>query len=659
MASSFQQQSLQRKLIYIALIVVLFTASWLFRRSVVEAQAEDLALREQSLGDVELTGSAVRLSLTGLRGLTVCILWNNAIEKQKKNQWDELELLVNSVTKLQPHFITPWLFQSWNLSYNVAVKCDLNRDKYFYIARGLELLAEGERQNRHQPDLRFHMGTYYQSKICIADQKVALQSLFQLSSITPSERSEERLYRADSQGRKVLDMKEFEQFCQANPRLVRRLHDQLKLRSPEQVAQFLVDNAQVPSLFEKTSEGGWKLKDTRTKRFPFLPPPRQGAYDPNELTYESSLGDDFDAFAAARAWYGYAQEPLPPPDDKKPGHPSPITDRSKQRLPRNITACIFRGYPSRAQCYVAERLQEEGWFDEGWKVVGWFPEDKFSDGQSAIVGDPRRWTAQAWNEAHQRYYRFGEANLLLLTREKKDVLEGLAKKLIEKLRLQPGQLPPELPPELREQKEWVEAWEAYDFLHWYQFYRGLTNFPHFYACSEAEAKPDTVASRKALFRVNQELKSGRLAVLKEEYDRVLEQWRKVLDANPAFRGDSDIQTSSYEMQYNYLKEWLRSPYGTPSKQAMLAEAALTRLTLDSAGADAWLALAQAVRPAVVADPLVEGILDGKNARGDRYITPEQRDQFRMSKGVIRPKTAGEGAGAVEPDAPPPPPRRSQ
>src|SRR4051812_32755334 len=99
MASPFQQQSLQRKLIYIGLIVVLFTASWVFRRSMVEARADELALREKNLGEVELTGSAIRLSLTGSRGLAVCILWINAIEKQKKNQWDELELLVNSVTK--------------------------------------------------------------------------------------------------------------------------------------------------------------------------------------------------------------------------------------------------------------------------------------------------------------------------------------------------------------------------------------------------------------------------------------------------------------------------------------------------------------------------------------------------------------------------------
>src|SRR4051812_47941600 len=146
MASPYQQQVFQRKLLYIGLILLLFTASLIWRRSVVDDLASRLAIREESRGDVEVTGAAVRLSLTGLRGLATCVLWNTAIEKQKKNQWNELEVLVRLVTKLQPHFITPWLFQSWNLSYNVSVESDRIRDKYFYICRGIILLAGGERQ---------------------------------------------------------------------------------------------------------------------------------------------------------------------------------------------------------------------------------------------------------------------------------------------------------------------------------------------------------------------------------------------------------------------------------------------------------------------------------------------------------------------------------
>src|SRR5690242_5835551 len=99
MASNLQQQALVRKLIYIAVIVGLFTASLLFRTYVMTPRADALALREQDVGNVELSGSAIRLTLTGLRGVASCILWNTAIEKQKKNEWDELEILVNSITK--------------------------------------------------------------------------------------------------------------------------------------------------------------------------------------------------------------------------------------------------------------------------------------------------------------------------------------------------------------------------------------------------------------------------------------------------------------------------------------------------------------------------------------------------------------------------------
>src|SRR5262245_8765585 len=117
MASPFQQQVRQRKLLYLGLIVVLLTGSVIWRQSAIAGLAEQLAVREQSRGEVELTGAVVRLGLTGSRGLATCILWANAIEKQKRNQWNELEVLVRSLTKLQPHFITPWLFQSWNLAY--------------------------------------------------------------------------------------------------------------------------------------------------------------------------------------------------------------------------------------------------------------------------------------------------------------------------------------------------------------------------------------------------------------------------------------------------------------------------------------------------------------------------------------------------------------
>src|SRR5260221_105746 len=88
---------------------------------------------------------------------------------------------VSRRVKCQPHFLPPWLFQSWNLSYNVSVESDRVRDKYFYIGKGIQLLAEGERANRVRcteprpsdrlepyevghPDMRYWVGFYYMNK---------------------------------------------------------------------------------------------------------------------------------------------------------------------------------------------------------------------------------------------------------------------------------------------------------------------------------------------------------------------------------------------------------------------------------------------------------------------------------------------------------------
>jgi len=203
MGSQFQQQSLRRKVIYTVLILFLFTATLVLRqvnasfRGVqiegIDAQARNLEIHEESLGEVELTGSALRLSLSGMRGVAVCGLWWTATQKQMKQQWNELDLIVRSLTKLQPHFIRPWLFQSWNLAYNVSVESDRIRDKYFFMYRGIELLAEGERQNKNDPDLRYNLGFYNQHKIGLSDEATTLRCLFEMSCIDPLERDPKRL----------------------------------------------------------------------------------------------------------------------------------------------------------------------------------------------------------------------------------------------------------------------------------------------------------------------------------------------------------------------------------------------------------------------------------------------------------------------------------
>src|ERR1700679_3250384 len=108
MANNFQRQSLHRKLVYGGLILALFTGTLFYRPFVLESQACNLALRETDQGEVELTGAAVNLTLTGSPGFPLCGLWMLANEKQKRHEWNELRLIVGSITKLQPHFLSVW-----------------------------------------------------------------------------------------------------------------------------------------------------------------------------------------------------------------------------------------------------------------------------------------------------------------------------------------------------------------------------------------------------------------------------------------------------------------------------------------------------------------------------------------------------------------------
>ena len=311
MGRSFQQQSLRRKLIYFGLIAGLFTVSYAVRHadftlgrtrvSGIVAQARTLDLREQDQGQADLTGSTLNLIFTGSRGLVVCALWWGTDELKARHEWNELEQSIKVITKLQPHFITPWLFQSWNLAYNVSWESDRLRDKYFYIARGLDLLADGERRNRDNPDLRYHMGWFYLNKIGFSDQSKTLRSLFQMSCIDPIELDRARFF-PDPRDSYTVDVKVFEKFCQAHPILVRRLREGLHLETPKEVVDFLLDNRKIPNRFQEradtSGDTGTPLK-APAERFPILPPKSQ--FDPDDFTQDTSdLPDDFDNFAAAR-----------------------------------------------------------------------------------------------------------------------------------------------------------------------------------------------------------------------------------------------------------------------------------------------------------------------------------------------------------------------
>ena len=117
----------------------------------IQEQSDRLDLNELSQGDVELSGSAIRLLLTGSRGFAVAALWISAQDNAEAARVEQTGIDCQVSDQTAAAFRPPWLFQSWNLAYNVSVEMDRLNDMYFYIARGINLLAEGESINRNNP----------------------------------------------------------------------------------------------------------------------------------------------------------------------------------------------------------------------------------------------------------------------------------------------------------------------------------------------------------------------------------------------------------------------------------------------------------------------------------------------------------------------------
>jgi hypothetical protein len=610
MASPFQQQSLIRKVIYLGVIIGLFSGSWLWRRYAIEPQAEKMAALERTQGEVQPYAAALRLSLVGSRGAVTCFLWMTAMDKQKRHEWNELELCVGYLTDLQPHFLTPWLFQSWNLSYNVSVECDRVNDKYYYIARGIQLLAEGERQNRDNPDLRFNIGFYTLHKIGQSDETNFHRSLFQLSNIPPNERDPARFWSMDPQSnRRSINRKEFEDFCKAHPQLARRLQQgiprdtkledkrQFKCATPEAVVQFLADNRRVPSVYldaPPMADGAWKFAPDKLRpvydRFPVLPPPVEapsvanprparppvpaGAdadrwgripFDsgPDALTTaDERLKDYQDANIAARAWYSYAQEPIPPPERGVSGFHKPIVDRIRQRPPKYIAEIIFRHYPARAQSYAAERLQQEGWYDtSGWEIPNWFDGWMDEQGQpkKVVIGtDPGQNSLAAWQQAYNMWKDHGDSNYLLFSVE---ALEGYARKMQKYLEEFAQHYPPApggapwpiaYPPDVQ------PYYDAYRTVTSRQTNLSMTNFNHHYQRARVEAEAETVTARKLFHEAEAKRLTADLIQARAIYEQpeAMQAWKnKVLLApgHKEFRRDDEIQEQTYEVELKYLE----------------------------------------------------------------------------------------------------------
>ena len=88
------------------------------------------------------------VALGGFRGLIANALWIRANDLQQDDKFFEAAQLASWITELEPSFTQVWLFQAWNMAYNISVKFKDFPDRWRWVERGIELLRdEGLRYN--------------------------------------------------------------------------------------------------------------------------------------------------------------------------------------------------------------------------------------------------------------------------------------------------------------------------------------------------------------------------------------------------------------------------------------------------------------------------------------------------------------------------------
>jgi hypothetical protein len=106
------------------------------------------------------------VALGGFRGLIANALWIRANDLQNDDKFFEAAQLASWITDLEPSFTQVWLFQGWNMAYNISVKFKDFPDRWRWVERGIELLRdEGLRYNPNDLLIHRELAWFFQHKM--------------------------------------------------------------------------------------------------------------------------------------------------------------------------------------------------------------------------------------------------------------------------------------------------------------------------------------------------------------------------------------------------------------------------------------------------------------------------------------------------------------
>ena len=139
---------------------------------------DEYDLSQAKLMEIDPASETMKLASVGLRGIAVNMLWMQAMDHRKKENWDKLRATLNALIKIQPNFIKVWEYQAHNLSYNISVEFDDYEYRYHWVKEGIKFLTEGIPYNYRNHRITDNLGFFCGMKIGRSDEKAQFRKLF-------------------------------------------------------------------------------------------------------------------------------------------------------------------------------------------------------------------------------------------------------------------------------------------------------------------------------------------------------------------------------------------------------------------------------------------------------------------------------------------------
>jgi hypothetical protein len=141
------------------------------------------------------------VAMGAFRGLVVDILWMRADKLKEEGQFFDAKQLAEWITIMQPRFASVWVFQAWNLSYNISVTIPASQpdQRWRWVKTGYELLRDkGIPMNPKSIDLYHELARIFQHKLGgVSDDAHRYYKLQLAEAIGPLLQSEDNGLRSD------------------------------------------------------------------------------------------------------------------------------------------------------------------------------------------------------------------------------------------------------------------------------------------------------------------------------------------------------------------------------------------------------------------------------------------------------------------------------